>query len=44
LKLAKNIPVYIVYFTSFVDENGKLNFRKDVYDRDENLKKMIFNQ
>lgn len=44
LKLAKNIPVYIVYFTSFVDESGKLNFRKDVYDRDENLKKMIFNQ
>jgi murein L,D-transpeptidase YcbB/YkuD len=44
LKLAKNIPVYIVYFTSFVDENGKLNFRKDVYNRDENLKKMIFKQ
>jgi murein L,D-transpeptidase YcbB/YkuD len=44
LKLAKDIPVYIVYFTSFVDENGKLNFRKDVYDRDENLKKMIMKQ
>jgi murein L,D-transpeptidase YcbB/YkuD len=44
LKLAKNIPVYIVYFTSFVDEKGKLNFRKDVYDRDDNLKKMIFKQ
>jgi murein L,D-transpeptidase YcbB/YkuD len=44
LKLAKNIPVYIVYFTSFVDEKGKLNFRKDVYNRDDNLKKMIFKQ
>jgi murein L,D-transpeptidase YcbB/YkuD len=41
LTLAKKIPVYIVYFTSFVDEEGKLNFRKDIYNRDENLKKLI---
>lgn len=35
------IPVYIVYFTSFVDPQGELHFRKDVYDRDQALKDMM---
>ena len=26
--------VYIIYFTSFIDEKGKLHFRKDIYGRD----------
>jgi len=29
--------VYIVYFTSWVDQNGELNFRDDIYGRDERL-------
>jgi|AntRauTorckE6833_2_1112554.scaffolds.fasta_scaffold00117_25 murein L,D-transpeptidase YcbB/YkuD len=34
--LSEYIPVHIVYFTSWVDENG-LNFRKDIYNRDKRL-------
>jgi murein L,D-transpeptidase YcbB/YkuD len=39
--LKKHIPVYICYFTSFVGANGKLNFRPDVYQRDEQLLNML---
>ncbi|HMO63501.1 MAG TPA: L,D-transpeptidase family protein [Ferruginibacter sp.] len=39
--LKKNIPVYITYFTSWVDSNGLLNFRKDIYKRDTRLSKNI---
>ena len=31
------IPVFIVYFTTWVDENGVVNFRDDVYDHDTRL-------
>jgi len=31
------IPVFITYFTSWVDASGKLNFRKDIYGHDERL-------
>lgn len=41
--LKKPVPVYVVYFTAFVDADGRLNFRKDVYSRDVQLKKMILN-
>ena len=41
--LEKPVPVYVVYFTAYVDHNGVLNFRKDVYGRDLQLKKMILN-
>jgi hypothetical protein len=41
--LRKPVPVYVVYFTAFVDADGSLNFRKDVYSRDVQLKKMILN-
>lgn len=41
VKLKKSIPVYIVYFTAFVDEKGSLNFRKDIYNRDPLLKEIM---
>ena len=33
-KLARPIPLHIVYMTAWVDEQGVANFRDDVYDRD----------
>ncbi len=36
------LPVYIAYFTAWVDIQGNLNFRNDIYDLDEQLGKEIF--
>ena len=33
--------VYLLYLTAWVDDFGKLNFRKDIYERDENLYKAL---
>ncbi len=42
VKLKVPEPVYIGYLTAFVNtENGKLNFRKDIYNRDEEIVKRI---
>ena len=41
ITLKKSIPVFIGYFTGWVDRQGKLNFRNDVYKRDNRLAKMI---
>ncbi|MXV49545.1 L,D-transpeptidase family protein [Pedobacter sp. HMF7647] len=35
------VKVYIGYFTAWVDHTGKLNFRNDVYSRDNELEKML---
>jgi murein L,D-transpeptidase YcbB/YkuD len=39
--LKNTIPVFIAYFTAWVDRQGKLNFRNDVYKRDSRLAKLI---
>ncbi len=39
--LKETVPVFIAYFTSWVDRQGKINFREDVYKRDDRLAKMI---
>jgi murein L,D-transpeptidase YcbB/YkuD len=39
--LKKKMPVFIAYFTAFTDRNNILNFRKDIYDRDDQLASMI---
>ena len=39
--LAKKMPVHLAYFTTFVDSNGNLVISKDIYKRDEKLKKMM---
>jgi murein L,D-transpeptidase YcbB/YkuD len=39
--LKKKVPVYIGYFTAWVDRDGNLNFYKDVYQRDESLIKLL---
>jgi murein L,D-transpeptidase YcbB/YkuD len=39
--LKKKIPVFIAYFTAFVDKDGDINFRKDIYSRDGKLLQLI---
>ena len=31
------VPIYLVYWTAWVDQDGKKNFRHDIYDRDTRL-------
>ena len=40
--LKEAIPVYIGYFTAWVDDQGALHFYKDVYERDEKLATILF--
>lgn len=35
VRLPAQIPVHIFYCTAWVDAEGKVNFREDIYDRDE---------
>jgi murein L,D-transpeptidase YcbB/YkuD len=39
--LTKTIPVYIGYFTAFLDADGQLSFRTDVYKRDDRMLQML---
>ncbi len=41
--LKKSIPVFLVYFTAWVDKNGELNFRKDIYGHDKKMLTKLFN-
>ena len=40
--LKESIPVYIGYFTAWVDTDGILHFYNDVYKRDEKLAAVLF--
>ena len=31
------VPIYLIYWTAWVDEEGRINFRNDIYDRDTRL-------
>lgn len=42
IEINPTIPVYIIYFTAWVDSKGNLNFRNDVYNLDDELAKEIF--
>ncbi|WP_259015216.1 L,D-transpeptidase family protein [Emticicia fluvialis] len=44
IKLKPPMPVYIVYFTAWVDTAGKINFRNDLYGLDEKLAGEIFGE
>ncbi len=35
--VAKSVPVWLLYFTAWVDADGALQFRDDLYDRDQRL-------
>ena len=40
--LKKPVPVFITYFTSWVDNDGLLNFREDIYGHDKEMNKKLF--
>jgi murein L,D-transpeptidase YcbB/YkuD len=42
VKLKDPIPVFITYYTAWVDENGQLNFREDIYEHDKKLAAKMF--
>ncbi len=41
LPLARSIPVYLAYFTAFVDAEGRTQFRRDLYGRDLDLQRRL---
>jgi murein L,D-transpeptidase YcbB/YkuD len=42
VKIKDPIPVFITYYTAWVDENNQLNFRDDIYGRDLEVAKKMF--
>ncbi len=42
--LSKKIPVHIIYLTSWIDDEGKVQFRDDVYSYDKMHSKLIYNK
>jgi L,D-transpeptidase YcbB len=34
VQMARSIPVYLIYWTAFVDDDGTVEFRDDIYGRD----------
>lgn len=42
VKLENKIPLFIDYYTAWVDKNGVLNFRDDVYRQDELISEHLF--
>ena len=42
LYLEHKVPVFIGYFTAWVDQDGRLNLRKDIYGHDQRLVKELF--
>jgi murein L,D-transpeptidase YcbB/YkuD len=42
VKIKDPIPVFITYYTAWVDESGQLNFREDIYDHDKTLMARMF--
>jgi len=42
VNVKETIPVFIGYFTAWVDGDGKLNFRDDIYGHDKKMKARLF--
>jgi murein L,D-transpeptidase YcbB/YkuD len=42
VRLKKAVPVVITYYTAWVDERGRLNFRDDIYQHDARLATKMF--
>ena len=44
VKVKNPIPVVITYYTAWVDDNGRLNFREDIYGHDASLAQKMFSR
>jgi len=44
VRLRQAVPVFIIYYTAWVDDKGQLNFRDDVYKHDADLVKKMFTE
>jgi murein L,D-transpeptidase YcbB/YkuD len=42
LRLKRPVPVFISYFTAWVDNDGLLNFRNDIYGHDKKMAERLF--
>jgi murein L,D-transpeptidase YcbB/YkuD len=42
VRLKDPVPVFIIYYTAWVDADGQVNFRDDVYEHDSELLKRMF--
>lgn len=42
VRLSHPVPVFISYYTAWVDESGRLNFRDDIYNHDKDLCRKMF--
>lgn len=42
VRLKNPVPVFISYYTAWVDEQGRLNFRDDIYNHDDELRRKMF--
>ena len=42
VNLKNRVPVMITYYTAWVDNSGKINFRDDIYDHDKELAQKMF--
>jgi len=40
--LKRKIPVYLIYFTAWADENGNVAFFDDIYERDNSLASLLY--
>jgi len=44
VSLKKPYPVFFVYWTAWVEENGNVQFRDDIYNRDARLRLALHNE
>lgn len=44
VRVKKPVPVMITYFTAWVDENGQMNFREDIYKHDLKTRERLFSK
>ncbi len=42
VRLPEEVPVYLLYWTAWVDEEGVLNFRDDIYQRDKPMLRALY--